>query len=468
VSTTPHIDALLADDARPRPAHAEYPGDHTLPLRPRSASPPPPNPDAPSGLARAPSAPDRVPRLIRLSDVAPVDVSWLWQDKIPLGRITVLAGKPGDGKSITAAEITARVTCGRDWPDGSYCPSGSVLLLSAEDALDDTIRPRLDAARADVSRVVALQGVRHLSDDGGNKVDRVITLADLDIIEESLKEMPDCKLVIVDPIGSYLGGGTDSHRDNEVRALLAPLGQLASKYNVAVICVCHTRKGGATTHADDAILGSVAFSGIARSVLHVMNDPDDPEKRRKLLLPGKCNIGPRSPGWTFTVEGGPPHVVWGERVDQTADDAVQAAAKPGPPPAAKREAAEWLKAALQGGPRLAKDVQDEAKAKADIAPATLRRAQKDLGVEVDRPKNPGPWWWRLPGQKWPQVADAQEANAHPSQGREPEHLEHLPETVGGVDDSQGADAPDAQDSSPLSPVEHVPHKPKRKRKAAAK
>src|SRR5262249_5102708 len=150
--------------------------------------------------------------------------------RIPLGRVTVVAGRPGCGKSFFATDVAARVTRGRGWPDGKPCPDGSVLMLAAEDDLADTVRPRLDAAGADPARVVALQGVR-----GKDGHPRGVTLDDIDVIASALATMPDCRLVIIDPIGSYLGAGTDAHRDNEVRAKLAPLAAFAREYGVAVL-----------------------------------------------------------------------------------------------------------------------------------------------------------------------------------------------------------------------------------------
>lgn len=295
---------------------------------------------------------------------------------------------------MVSLDWAARVTCGRDWPDGASCPQGSVLILAAEDDLADTVRPRLDAARADTSRVVALQGMRLESGDG-KPIDRTVRLADLDVIELALAEMPDCRLLIVDPVGSYLGSDTDSHRDNDVRAVLAPIADMATRRGFAVVVVCHTRKSGSATNADDAILGSIAFSGIARSVLHIMPDQEDPGNR-KLMLPGKCNLAPKAPGWSFTVEGRPPRIVWGDRVDQSADDVAQVASRPGPDAAAFREAVDWLRKALSNGARPSREVQEEAKEGAGISLATLKRASKEIGVIAEREKVPGPWVWRLP------------------------------------------------------------------------
>ena len=204
------------------------------------------------------------PILTCLADVEPRPVSWLWPKRIPLGRITLLVGRPGEGKSFLTTDAAARVTTGTPWPDGSDCSNGSVILISAEDDPADTIRPRLDAHYADVRRVHLLSAVRRVNGDG--HYERLIMLADVEAIEAALVQLPDCKLIVVDPIGSFLGGGTDAHRDNEVRGLLAPIAMLAEKHGPAVLVVAHRRKSAGSI-ADDLALGSRAFTAIARSVL---------------------------------------------------------------------------------------------------------------------------------------------------------------------------------------------------------
>jgi hypothetical protein len=193
-----------------------------------------------------------------------------------------------------------------------------------------------------------------------------------------------------------LGGGIDAHRDNEVRAVLAPLAELAARRSVAVVAVCHTRKGGVSSHADDAVLGSVGFVGLARSVLHVVTDPDDTSRSRKLLLPGKSNLAPPVAGFAFGVDGRPPRVEWEGPVGKSADDVLSAVARPGPDATVLRDTVDWLRGALAKGPRQATELQEEATNGEGISTATLRRAQKAVKVVAYRPKNPGPWWWKLP------------------------------------------------------------------------
>ncbi|HEX4150345.1 MAG TPA: AAA family ATPase [Pirellulales bacterium] len=375
--------------------------------------------------------------LVCLADVEPREVAWLWPDRVPLGRLTLLVGRPGEGKSFLTTDMAARITTGTPWPDGSECPRGSVILISAEDDPGDTIRPRLDAHFADVGKVHLLSAVR--SGEG----ERMVTMADVRAIEAAIKRVPDCRLIVVDPIGSFLGGRTDAHRDNEVRGVLAPIAKLAESYGVAVVVVAHRRKSAGSI-ADDTALGSRAFTGIARAVWHVSRE----SKTRRLLLPGKNNLAPAGHGLAFSIIGKPGRIVWEpDPVKMSADDALAAEAdqqrrKPGPDADERNEVTAWLREALADGPRPASDMQGEARAHGYSA-ATVKRARKAVGVKAHHETVPGPWYWRLPGSKM--------LNA--SKGEQPEHLEPLAEnaeeTAGfGPPESQGAQVVDIEHLGP--------------------
>ncbi len=332
------------------------------------------------------------PLLLTMADVQARSVDWLWPQRIALGRLTLLVGRPGDGKSFLTTDMTARVSTGTPWPDGAPCPRGSVILISAEDDPADTVRPRLDAHRADVSRVHLLRTVKR-TDDDGRESEAMFSLADIDALEASLEQCDDCKLVVVDPIGSFLGGRTDAHRDNEVRSVLAPVAALAEKYGAAVLVVCHTRKGSSSS-ADDTAMGSRAFTGIARAVWHLSRDADD--KNRRLLLPGKSNIAPEQGGLAFSIGGEPAAVHW-ERdpVAMTADDAIAKANDDQGQGSALNEATRWLEDFLEDGPKAAKSVKDAAR-QDGIAPRTLDRAKSKLGVHAGPAGFGGAWVWQLP------------------------------------------------------------------------
>ncbi|WP_162006633.1 AAA family ATPase [Roseimaritima sediminicola] len=328
-----------------------------------------------------------------MADVTPRPVQWLWHDRVATGRLSLLVGQPGVGKSYLTADMAARISTGRPWPDGSPCERGSVLLLSAEDDPADTLRPRLDAHDADVSRVVAMTG-SYFDNADPDDADMTVTLADVAMIEDALRELDNCRLIVVDPIGSYLGGRTDAHRDNEVRSVLAPIAKLAEKYGPAVLCVAHRRKSAGRA-ADDMALGSRAFTGIARSVWHLSVDTDDDSRR--LLLPGKNNLAPRQHGLAYRITGNPGVLQWDPKpVTMSADDALakendgQDAGQ-----SAHDEAKAWLADYLVTGPRPAKEIKQDAK-RDGIAERTVDRAAKSLNVDRGRDGLTGPWVWRLP------------------------------------------------------------------------
>ncbi|MEN6405431.1 MAG: AAA family ATPase [Thermoguttaceae bacterium] len=230
----------------------------------------------------------------------------------------------------------------------------------------------------------------------------------MDAIDVAMMKLSDCKLIVVDPIGSFLGGGTDAHRDNEVRGVLAPIAALAEKYGPAVLIVAHRRKSTAGM-ADDLALGSRAFTGIARAVWHLSRD--NKNKSRRLLLPGKNNLAREGDGLAFSIIGEPPRIAW-ERdpVAMSADDALVdenqgRERKPGPDAEALDAASVWLRSELADDPRLMKELVDEWKNGQGGSERTLKRAKQTLGVAAYRVEVPGPWWWRLSAK-----------NAEPSQG----------------------------------------------------
>lgn len=337
------------------------------------------------------------PVLVCMADVQPRQVQWLWPGRVALGRITLVGGFPGLGKSFLTTDMASRVSTGASWPDGSPCPAGSVILISAEDDPSDTIRPRLDAHHADVRRVHLLSAVRRRTKDGRD-CEVLFALEDVVALDTALQAHTDCRLVVIDPIGSFLGRRTDAHRDNEVRGVLAPVARLAEKYGPAIVVVSHWNKAWSSV-ADDLILGSRAFTGIARAVWHLISDVED--KNRQLLLPGKNNLAPGRGGLAFRIQGDPPALVWEpDPVNMSADDALglknRAASnkKPGPKPKARDTAAEWLANLLASGPLAAGEVREAAEA-AGCSWRTVQRAADTIEVKRTRSEFKGGWIWEL-------------------------------------------------------------------------
>jgi hypothetical protein len=186
----------------------------------------------------------------------------------------------------------------------------------------------------------------------------------------------------------------DAHRDNEVRGVLAPLNVIAERLNIAMVVVAHHNKGNAI-RADDLIMGSRAFTGLARSVFHLMRDPQDEERR--LLLPGKMNIARQPSGIGFRIEGEPPRLVWDTQPVTLRADSVLAATISKQGGGALDEAKEWLRDMLSAEPQPAAIVKEQAE-RDGIKSRTLDRAKADLGVEAVREgyASEGRWLWHLP------------------------------------------------------------------------
>ncbi len=341
----------------------------------------------------APAVPQVVisgPVLTCLADVAPQPVRWLWPSRIALGKLTVFAGRPDLGKSFITLDIAARVSKGDGWPDSPASTSapGGVVLMSAEDDLADTIRPRLDAAGADVRRIHALTTVQ----TGVNFATRKPIFAPfnlgehLPMLEAAIRQTENCRLVIIDPISAYLGQ-TDSHNNSEVRGVLAPLSALAAQYGVAVVAVSHLNKG--VGEAINRVMGSLAFVAAARAAFVFARDPLDPTGKRRFMLSLKNNISGDHGGLAYRLlspqPGDMPVVAWeAAPVDVSVEDAVSPDdRRRGPEPEERQEAAAWLRDFLADGSHGAEECFTSAK-RNGITRATLRRAKEACGVVAEK------------------------------------------------------------------------------------
>src|SRR5829696_8774063 len=332
---------------------------------------------------------DLLPTGKLLSEVEPERVEWLWPGRLPLGKLAVLDGDPGLGKSAMSLDVAARVSAGLELPDGQQCEPAGVVLLSAEDGLADTIRPRLDAAGADTQRVLALSTVP----DG--KTERSLSIPeDLPAVERAIRRV-GASLVVVDPIMAFLSGNTNSHKDQDVRRALAPLAKLAERTGAAILIVRHLNKasGGNTLYRGG---GSIGIIGAARSGMVVAEDPEDAERR--ILAQNKQNLCKPAASLVFTLETAPngaARVVWCGQSELNASQILRA-----PPDeeekSALSEAKEFLLSELRGGPMAARQVKKNAE-EADISERTLKRAKAALGV-ISTKEADGSWTWSLPAK----------------------------------------------------------------------
>lgn len=260
--------------------------------------------------------PDNDVITVRLSDVTAVPVEWLMPNRIPIGKLTLLAGMQKQGKSFLTMDLAARVSTGGLIPcgDGARMPLGSVVLLSAEDDLDDTIKPRLILAEADTDKIHALTTVRQADGTLGP-----FSLSYLPHLERAILRFSDTKLVIIDPITHYIGSKVDDHKVAQLRALLGPLRDLASRRHVAVLVVTHFNKG-ASPSAMNRVIGSGGYTALARANWALFRDPKDP--KRRLFLDAGTNLVEDPTGLAFRIVGG--RVEWEDSpVMMDANQAIQ-------------------------------------------------------------------------------------------------------------------------------------------------
>jgi len=316
-----------------------------------------------------------------LGDVESKPINWFWYNRIPSGMLTLLVGDPGLGKSFLSLYMAARVSTGGIWPDSngeeSRAPFGETVLLTAEDSLSQTVRPRLDSMGADCGKITAISGVRLRDDDGKAREGFFNLQRDVETLRKVVKTHPDTKLIIVDPLSAYLGK-TDSHRDSDVRSVLGPLAKLAETSGAAVLCISHLNKSG-NGKAIFRVLGSIGFLAAARTVWLLSEDPDDNVgSRRRLLTAAKHNVLVDSSGLAFEIVDG--KVVFEDGpVDMTSDEALGGGSTVESPKLDK--AVEWLKSVLPPGTSLASTELSERARAEGIAARTLRRAKPAAGVK---------------------------------------------------------------------------------------
>lgn len=320
-----------------------------------------------------------------LSDVTEKPLSWLWSGRVPFGKITILEGDPGLGKSTIWCDVVARVTTGEPFPfDSERRESQSALVVAAEDDLGDTIIPRLRAAGADVSRVATLPLSR--GDDG-----HLIPLAlpdDLNRIKSMLLQHK-IKLLVIDPIMAFLSEAINSHNDASVRRALTPLAEVLQETGAASLLIRHLNKSGemAAMYRGG---GSIAFMGAARSGLLVAPHPENED--RSVLAQVKTNLSRKVPSLAYRVDKrtndenlADTYIDWAEEVDLSPDALL--GKRDGRRDTSVRDAAaEWLRAFLVDGPQEAQVIKREG----DLAGhtwITLKRAKVAISAESIRQRD---------------------------------------------------------------------------------
>lgn len=338
---------------------------------------------------------------ISCSEIAPTSISWLWEPYLARGKMAILDGDPGTGKSFITIDLAARISRGAPFPGGSATTApGTVLLLNAEDDATDTIQPRVIAAGADPARVrvVAAPGL------GLERLPQFPT--DLGALEQAIREHA-AALIVIDPMTAFFSSEINTNNDHSVRKALTPMAALAAATGACILFVRHLRKSGGANSLYRG-LASIGISGAVRSVFLVSRHPDDPDLR--VLAHNKSNLGPMGPSHGFRLgrseASGGTVVEWTGPLDLSAADLCGATAPSRAGRVARDRAAEWLRQFLADGPRRADESRAAARA-AGFAPATLDRAKASLRIlsEAKREGDRTVWWWRDPAAPKVRAAD---------------------------------------------------------------
>ena len=318
-----------------------------------------------------------------LSDVTPERVQWLWPGWLPIGKLVILDGDPSVGKSTLTADWAARVSTGTPWPDGSECLAGDVLLLSAEDGLGDTIRPRLDAAGGNAERIHALESVTYVAEDGTTRA-RAFNLSDVAALERTVSEHRP-RLVLIDVLMAYMPGKVDSHKDQDVRTVLGELARIADRYGCCIVALRHMNKS-AGTRALYRGAGSIGIVGAARVAMLAGHDPTDETGERRVLAVFKSNLAAIPDAMSYRLTSAPEHGC--ARIEWTGSSPLKAdgllAAQSGDAEE-MREIDAWLLDYIEhaGGEAKARDVINDGKT-AGFTEDAIKRARRRLRIRTER------------------------------------------------------------------------------------
>lgn len=310
-------------------------------------------------VLKEPSKPETV-KIIRMSDVELTPVDWLWKPYLPFGKLSVLQGNPGEGKTYFAMHLAAACTNGKLLPNMEHMEPFNVIYQTAEDGLGDTVKPRLIEAGADLDRVLVI-------DDSEVQ----LTLSD-ERIEKAIVEN-NARLVIIDPIQAYLGADVDMNRANEVRPIFMRLGQVAQRTGCAILLIGHLNKAAGMQSLQRG-LGSIDIAAAVRSVMFIGKLKHDPTMR--ILTHEKSSLAPPGASLAFSLgdEGG---FRWVGEYDITADEMLSGIE---PQRETKtQQAKDLICTLLAGGKRVLSEDIDKAALERGIPGRTVRDAKRELG-----------------------------------------------------------------------------------------
>ena len=312
-------------------------------------------------------------KLIQMSEIETEEVSWLWFPFIPYGKLTIIQGDPGDGKTTMVLNLAAKLSRGESLDDGmNCCEPVNIIYQTAEDGLADTVKPRLEEAGADCSRISVI-----------DESDKSLSMAD-ERIEEALIATK-AKLLILDPIQAYLGGGMDMNRANEARDMTKRLGALAEKYKCAIVLIGHMNKASGNKAAYRG-MGSIDFYAVARSVLLVGRIEGEPNLRAMVQIKNNLAAFGHSKAFELSESG----FSWIGDYGITADEVLGGIA----PKVNKQDRATALLKELAENHRMlpSKEIEEAAREE-NISKRTLENAKHELGIKAKKMNDV--WYWVL-------------------------------------------------------------------------
>ena len=377
--------------------------------------------------------------LSKASEIKPASINWLWREWLSAGKLHILAGEAGTGKTTIALSLAATVSSGGLWPDGTRAQAGNVVIWSGEDSAADTLVPRLIAAGANRDRVFFVQGIEEYSGK------RAFNPAkDIEPLRRKLLEIGNVSLIIVDPIVAAIIG--DSHKNAEVRQGLQPLADLAEELQATVFGITHFTKGTQGKNPTERVTGSLAFAAAARVVMVAAKVKNTPEgEPSRIFCRSKSNIGRDDGGFGYDLTQGElpgyqgieaSSVAWREPIEGTARELLsEADGEAKEEHGALKDGKDFLRDLLVENSLPVKEVEEEAR-EAGISWATVRRAKEALGVVSLKTGTPPRWEWVLPNNEKHEYAKCRQGaqDAHvwdverldqDAQHKKVEHLEHL-------------------------------------------